>query len=142
MMRVLWWVWQFTWCLPQNLVGLVLYLLHRKNEHLPFQCSIVTAWEHRGCTSMGSFLFLDRRALRHRPLLVHEYGHTMQSAVLGWLYLPVIALPSMLWYSLPAARKWRRKKHYSYYRFYTEAWANRWGERACREPSMGKAFID
>ena len=91
---------------------------------------------------MGCFIFMDERALRDRPLLVHEYGHTIQSALLGWLYLPVIVLPSVLWFSLPALRRYRKKHRRSYYAFYTERWANRLGERVCREPSMGMALID
>ena len=142
MKRILWVIWQIVWCLPQNLVGLCLLLLHRKGKHLRFRGAYVTTWNHRGCTSMGCFLFLDRRAVHDRPLLVHEYGHTMQSAVLGWLYLPVIALPSMLWFFLPACRRFRKHRRFSYYRFYTESWANRWGERVCREPSVGRIMID
>ena len=142
MKAVLWIIWQATWCLPQNLAGLILLLLHRRERHFRFHGAIVTPWDHRGCTSLGAFIFIDRHAVRDRPLLVHEYGHTVQSAVLGALYLPVISLPSMLWYSLPALRKYRRRTHRSYYSFYTERWANAWGERVCREPSMGKAFID
>ncbi|MBR2085647.1 MAG: hypothetical protein IJ906_00665, partial [Oscillospiraceae bacterium] len=75
-------------------------------------------------------------------LLVHEFGHTIQSALLGWLYLPVIALPSTVWFMVPALRKWRHDKQISYYRFYTESWANHLGEKWCGEPSMGKAMID
>ena len=98
--QILWILWQILWCLPQNLVGLVLFLLHGRETHRCFRGAVVTAWGHRGCASLGCFIFIDRRAMQDRPLLVHEYGHTVQSAVLGWLYLPVISLPSMLWYSL------------------------------------------
>jgi hypothetical protein len=31
-----------------------------------------------------------------QKVIRHEYGHAMQSACLGWLYLPVIGLPSLL----------------------------------------------
>ncbi len=139
---VLWWVWQVTWCLPQNLVGACLYLCCLKSAHRTFRFARVTAWKWQGCTSVGCFIFMHDRSLSHRPLLVHEYGHTLQSAVLGWLYLPVIWLPSVIWYAVPALRRMRRRRHISYYAFYTERWANAWGERVCREPSMGKAFID
>lgn len=140
--RILWLVLQWTWCLPQNLVGLCILLAHRKEERMRFHGAYVTAWGNNGCTSMGSFIFMDRSNMQHMPLLVHEYGHTLQSAVLGWLYLPVIALPSVLWFLLPVCRQYRRKHRISYYRFYTESWANRWGERVCGERSMGNAMID
>ena len=141
-LRILWILLQCTWCLPQNIVGLCMAAIWRKHERLRFQSAFVTSWSFRGCTSMGCFIFMNEHALRHRPLLVHEYGHTVQSAVLGWLYLPVIVLPSVLWFQLPACRRYRRKKRLSYYRFYTEKWANHWGEKACQETSMRDAFID
>ena len=137
-----WIIWQVTWCLPQNAAGLVIWLAHCRARQFGFRYARVTAWQHRSCASMGCFIFMDERALRDRPLLVHEYGHTIQSAVLGWLYLPVIVLPSVLWFSLPALRRYRKKHRRSYYSFYTERWANHLGERVCREPSMGMALID
>ena len=140
--RVLWVIWQAVWGLPQNLAGAVLFLLHLRSEHILFRGAVVTAWKFRGCCSVGCFIFMEERSMHDRPLLVHEYGHTIQSALLGWLYLPVISLPSTIWFLLPALRKWRRDKGYSYYRFYTENWANRLGEKCCHEPSMGKALID
>ena len=54
--------------------------------------------------SLGPFIFLhgpsdsnDPLASVERPLLVHEYGHTVQSLILGPLYLLVVGLPSVLW---------------------------------------------
>lgn len=140
--RILWVVWQIVWCLPQNLAGLCLYLAHRREAHQMFRGAVVTAWNVQGCASVGCFIFMERHSMQNRRLLVHEYGHTIQSAVLGWLYLPVIQLPSALWFGIPALRNWRRKRGYSYYRFYTERWANRWGEAFCGEPAMGLELID
>ncbi len=139
---ILWVVLQILWCLPQNLAGFCLYLAHRRSEHTVFHGAVVTAWKFRGCASVGCFIFMEERAMHDRRLLVHEFGHTLQSALLGWLYLPVIWLPSVIWFSVPALRKWRRETGYSYYNFYTESWANRWGEKWCGEPSMGRALID
>lgn len=81
---------------------------------------------------MGCFIFMEQNSMQDTSLLVHEYGHTIQSAVLGWLYLPVIAIPSVLWYALPVCRNYRKTKHYSYYTFYTERWANHWGQKICK----------
>ena len=84
---------------------------------------------------------LDALAVDRR-LLVHEYGHTIQSLMLGPLYLVVIGLPSALWLNTPSFVRKRRQGRTSYYAFYTERWANRLGERALGEPSVGLAFID
>ena len=140
--RVLWWIWQFVWCLPQNLAGFCLHLAFRRNGFTHFHGAVVTAWKFHACASVGSFIFMGERSMQERKLLVHEFGHTLQSAVLGWLYLPVVWLPSMIWFSVPVLRKWRHETKYSYYRFYTESWANCWGEKWCGEPSMGLALID
>ena len=141
-LRVLWFILQLTWCLPQNLAGLLLCLMQGRTERIRFHGTIVTAWKRQACTSVGCFLFMDERAMQDRPLLVHEFGHTVQSAILGWLYFPVIFLPSVLWFSLPALKRRRREKRISYYSFYTEKWANHLGEKYTGEPSIGQAFID
>ncbi len=75
-------------------------------------------------------------------LLVHEYGHTVQSLILGPLYLFVIGLPSIVWMRVAPLARWRRRSGTSYYAFYPERWANWLGERVLKRPSMGMAHID
>ena len=52
----------------------------------------------------------------------HEWGHTRQSLLLGPLYLPLVGLPSLLW-----ATWWTPLRSTSYFRFFTERWADRLG---------------
>ena len=59
--------------------------------------------------------------------LKHEYGHTIQSPILGPLWSFVIGLPSLIWCGCFA--KYRENHKVSYYSFYTEAWANKLGEK-------------
>ena len=54
---------------------------------------------------------------------MHEYGHSIQSKILGPLYLLVIGLPSIIWAGL--FEKYRNKHKISYYSFFTEKWANK-----------------
>ena len=71
------------------------------------------------------------RAFRERmrgELLVHEYGHTIQSLIFGPLYLPVFAIPSFVWAGAPALRRRRREGKLYYYDFYPERIANLLGE--------------
>ena len=63
--------------------------------------------EYNACESDNSFIH-------------HEYGHTLQSAVLGPFYLPVIGVPSFL------VSQDIVEISGSYYDFYTESWANDW----------------
>lgn len=56
---------------------------------------------------------LKRKTVRHEAV-----GHVAQSRMLGWLYLVVIGLPSLIWAAVCQERK-------KYYNFYTEKWADR-----------------
>ena len=85
---------------------------------------------------------LESRVNIDEPLLVHEYGHTIQSLVLGPLYLLVVGLPSIIWLNAPFLANMRKQRDLSYYAFYTERLANALGERATGEPSVGLAHID
>ena len=57
----------------------------------------------------------------------HELGHTIQSKILGPLYLIVIGIPSITYCGLRRAFPSLRKKNY--YNFYTERWANNLSEK-------------
>ena len=133
-LKIIYIILQICWCLPQNLVGLILFLLYWKGKHQYFRGAVVTSWKRDCCASIGCFIFMDEISFtQSRPILIHEYGHTVQSVILGWLYLPVIFLPSVIWFSVPALKKFRREKKYSYYKFYTEHWANYLAEKICKE---------
>lgn len=136
---------QCTYGILQTLPGFFLFLINYREKHYSFHGAVVTEWRHGSSVSLGMFLFVST-VYKKKPetgelygrLVVHEYGHTVQSLVLGPLYLLIIGLPSFLWASVPFFRKMRRKKHISYYAFYTESWANAWGEMAAKERSMGR----
>lgn len=129
-------VWQATWGLPQTLVGLAMYLAPgRSCKRGRFRTAFVREWKQDAGLSLGMFIFLPRGS--SRPLLIHEYGHTVQSMLLGPLYLPVVVVPSMLWAGIPALRRLRARTRYSYYRFYTERWANRLTSRVTGERPVG-----
>ena len=133
MKKFLYILWQYTWGILQNLVGGAIYLFFRLRgcEHFRYQGALAVVWTiQAGSMSMGRFLFFypDYQKEGHR-LVSHEYGHTIQSLILGPLYLPLVGLPSLIWASLPALEKRRQEKHISYYDFAPEKWANRLGDR-------------
>lgn len=131
---------QLTWGILQSLLGLVLFLLNIRCRHYIYHGAVVTEWKPRSSVSLGLFVFcsddphfakangISREDAASR-LLVHEYGHTIQSLVLGPLYLIIIGLPSVTWAFLPAFRRMRREKGIPYSRAYCEASANRLGEK-------------
>ena len=84
--------------------------------------------------SLGHFIFISRRDrtpdLRgDDTLLRHEYGHTIQSHMLGWLYLPVVGVPSITQavFCFVSARLGHPGPGYRYYQRYPENWADRLG---------------
>ena len=135
------WLLQWTWGIFQNLCGLLLLLLNIRREHRFYHGAVVTNWANPGySTGLGMFLFMSDRlpAEDYSRTRVHEYGHSVQSIILGPFFLPVVGLPSVLWAAIPACKRWRRKKRVSYYSFYPERWANWLGEWVTKGPSMGQ----
>ena len=133
---------QCTWGFLQTLLGFAFFLVHAGEKHFFYHGAIVTGWKYKNSASLGLFLFISdpqkanknekkNSSLDELPerLLLHEYGHTVQSLMLGPLYLPFIALPSALWCSLPWCKRKREREGISYYSFFPEKWADRLGER-------------
>ena len=117
---------QWTWGLPQTLIGAALYAAHRKDDHFEYRGAVATAWNKDTGISLGKFIFVPRRAGGNagRFLLEHEYGHTLQSLILGPFYLLAVGAPSMLWNRLPYFKNKRRKTGKSYYSAPFEKTAN------------------
>lgn len=116
---------QWTWCLPQNLVGAVTYLI-TKIQKCPterYNETFITRWKLSGGISLGQFIFVSESAGENT--IKHEYGHSRQSLRLGWLYLFIIGLPSICWAAF--GTKYRAKHGISYYDFFTERNADKLG---------------
>jgi len=122
---------QCTWGSIQTFLGLILFLLHREDPRERYRGAVVVCWKRRSSVSLGMFLFLAptcRPFQTPEELLRHEYGHSVQSLLLGPLYLILIGIPSVLWASLPYCRR-RREKGLPYSAFYTERWADALGKK-------------
>lgn len=127
-------LWQWIWGFPQTLIGFIFYCIYRNRPHWQYHGCIVTSWKVSGSLGMGMFLFLNEEHFASHPhIQVHEFGHSVQSAILGPLFLPFMGIPSFLWCNLPPCRKLRREKGVSYYRFYPESNANLLGQWITRE---------
>lgn len=126
---------QWTWGLPVNLVGGIAYFICvviLKHQHQKFgYANIVYIPWRSGGLSMGLFIFIKKN--HEKPdwtynTRIHEYGHTWQCLLLGPLYYIVIAIPSVIWCNFFG--NYRKKHNISYYKLYCEGWANRWGMKA------------
>lgn len=123
---------QCIWGLPQTFLGLLEFFKHRKEPHYRYRGCIVTECEKPVNVSLGLFVFVaaEKGSVNNQlhRMLPHEYGHTIQSLILGPLYLPVVGIPSWLWCNMPVCRKLRSSRKISYHSFYTEKWADKLGK--------------
>lgn len=138
MKRFLYALCQWTWGLPQNLAGGLLWLWFRLRgcPCFRYQGAHGVVWTLRsGSMSLGSFLFLHPSwTPANRALLAHEYGHTIQSLIFGPFYLLAVGLPSILWAGLPVFQKRRRAGKADYYAVYPEKQATSLGKRFAKKP--------
>ena len=114
MKKVLYFIWQCTWGSLQTLLGFLNFIIHIGNKHYFYHGAIITEWKNPSSVSLGLFVFVTKDPYFYEKLkneyskeelcsrlLVHEYGHTIQSLILGPLYLIVMGIPSTLWGFLP-----------------------------------------
>ena len=113
----------YIWQLPQNLLGLLLRVICKGDDIVHEGVIVRTSDRMLGGISLGHYIILH--PCPSKDTVLHEYGHCRQSQKLGWLYLPVIGLPSIIWAALygdviqPSPN--------GYYEFYTERWADKLG---------------
>jgi hypothetical protein len=120
--KIVWWIifiLLFIWQLPQNIVAIVMlpFLGKLKLVRNDKYCFAFEAKKMSGGITLGSFIFLSPSCAKRDAIVLHEYGHVVQSHMLSWLYLIVIGLPSLMWATFHGP--------ICYYRFYTESWANK-----------------
>lgn len=114
MKRVVLYIWQ----LPQNLLGL-LFLLFIQGEakHILDGITIYYVKGFSGGISLGKYIILGEYCMKD---VYHEFGHCIQSRILGWLYLLIVGLPSLIHAWLHDCAKVGKL----YYHFWTEDWAD------------------
>lgn len=129
-----WIIWQCTWGVIQTALGALLcFGMCRGSKRMWYKSCLVVFWGISKGLSLGLFLFvsddaLDSSAENPHHSIKHEYGHAVQSAILGPLYLILIGLPSFTWCNSRFAFKWRLAHNIDYYDFPTEKWADKLGE--------------
>ena len=121
----------YIWQLPQNLLGLILLKIykHEKEYHRLNGRTFYYTTEMPSGISLGNYIIINRED-RGKDMR-HEYGHTIQSRWLGWFYLLLIGLPSILWCIIDRLIVqrlvgWERSKRI-YYSMPWEHWADKLG---------------
>lgn len=136
MKKILFYLIQFTWALPQNLAGLIGFLIFKSKgaKHDGFHNAFITYVETEkpfGGISLGCFIFVNAKRTDEwlHDTRIHEFGHTIQSIVLGPTWVFVIGIPSIIWCNFKPICKYRKENDVSYYTIYCEGWANLWGSK-------------
>jgi len=123
------------WELPQNIVGAITFFnlkRLRKVKAVSYEKDrFFIETPHRG-VSLGTFIFWTKRSNRYSHLKndckMHEYGHSIQSRLLGPLYLLIVGIPSIMrffysaWYVKRKGSDWQ-----NYYAGFPENWADKLG---------------
>jgi hypothetical protein len=117
------------WEFPQLFLGYLFYLFLRKKIIAAKRMDDFNFYYVKGFPggiSLSRFIFLNEKDIYDISSLKHEYGHSLQSVYLGWFYLCIIGVPSILRSIL-----WKifKLKNEDYYKGYPEKWADDLGER-------------
>jgi hypothetical protein len=131
----------FLWELPQLFLGFFMYALLRKKityRQSYRDASVFAVKGFPGGISLSWLIFINEKEAADVQVVRHEYGHSIQSLMLGWLYLIVVGLPSII-----RASRWNRLKLNikDYYRGFPENWANALGGAVFNFMAVILAFI-
>jgi len=124
----------FAWELPQNILGVVdlaaSFALRRVEGVRWERERVFVKVRGAGAVSLGMFVFWSEDDTPYVRVTAtnkeHEFGHSLQSRMLGPLYLPLVGVPSTcrvayaLGYRTVTGRRWD-----GYFRGYPEDWADR-----------------
>ena len=121
----------FIWQLPQHIVAIIYfgYLVMMCKDlgvDSRYKQAIVIPCVMKGAVTLGNYVFVGLNS-EYRKTVKHELGHTIQSKILGPLYLIVIGIPSITYCGLRRLFPSLRKKNY--YDFFSEKWANNLSEK-------------
>ena len=121
----------FMWQLPQHIVAIIYFgylVMMCKDLGIDsrYKQATVIPCIMRGAVTLGNYVFVGLNS-EYKKTVKHELGHTIQSKILGPLYLIVIGIPSITYCGLRRLFPSLRKKNY--YDFYTEKWANNLSEK-------------
>ena len=127
---------QCTWGILPTLVGLFFFLKLKDYPHKTYCGCIDTIWDTRSGLSLGLFIFTPNDGIKDADKIrVHEYGHCIQSIVLGPLFT-VVGIISLVWGRHPYFAKLREEKNLPYTACFVESWASKWGELATGEEAI------
>jgi len=125
----------FIWELPQIFLGILVFAImisRQKIVNIEYEAHRIFIETPTTGVSLGWFIFWTPEANRFSHLVndcrMHEFGHALQSGILGPFYLVIVGIPSI---SRVLYRKWFHKKYgynwENYFNGFPENWADRLG---------------
>lgn len=123
------------WQLPQHIVAYMIMIVNHKSikqmvNKDGIRYYLVKHLSNCGI-SLGNYIFLDADGNYDNIIVRHEYGHQIQSLMLGPLYLIIIGLPSIIGNIINRIKYKYFRKYYDpdfYYKQPWEAWADKLGK--------------
>ena len=126
MLNILFW----SWCLPQTLLGFIIKSFYKLTDKIAKVITYKSArvvfiknWKFTG-VSLGKYIILNESEDGNINTFKHEYGHTIQSFILGITYLFVVGIPSVIRNIKCQAKS---LPYEEYYKKYPENWADKLG---------------
>lgn len=141
---------QVSYGIIQTLAGLIVFIVYIDKPHSFYRGNIVTKWDTLSGLSLGLFLFMaddnkieleqyvggtkaDLEEYSHK-ILVHEYGHSIQSLLLGPLMI-FLGIISFVWGS-KKYEHYRIENKLPYTYCFVEKWASYLGEKYSHEAAI------
>ena len=133
---------RWTWELPQTLLGLLIFACHKiiisdRQEFVKDGSVYYTSTNSFGI-SLGFFIFgvsqwkyeqlnypPEQAKIESEKTISHEFGHSIQSRILGPFYLLVVGLPSLVFNVMTRMGYFKLQ---SYYSRFPENWADKLGK--------------
>ena len=139
----------WTWGIIINIIGALASLVClatglfevKKCPNSPLLAIVLKDYSHTmGSATLGMFCITGRtnyyafisskefkdKEVTNFSVMDHEWGHTIQNAIVGPLFL-LVALCSVTWCGIIYSLKRKKDPSLSYYSFRTEKWANKLG---------------
>lgn len=110
------------WEFIQNIIGKSEVKKHGLKPSHTFKDCEVYYISYFDSHVVGKYVFINPSS-DEKIIFRHEYGHRIQSKILGPLYYLVIFIPSYLYY-LYWSKRHDDNDWDGYYKFYTERWAD------------------